>query len=372
MATQGANDNASGVAALLELGAVVHGDRARPLHHLPVHQRRRLRRARGAALRGGAPDRRPVRRDRACARWRRATPRASASTAGAPRAKVAPPWLWLLTAPAARVNANMEALLPTVPAQVLRLAVPTSSGSQGPFRRARRPGHHRLGGGRRSAAAERHPRQRLHGDAHQGRQHGAGDDHGDRRHDEPGAAQRRHDLPHAQPDAARRLSRPDPRRVSPAARRRDRRPVRALPPGARQAPPRGGALGAAPGALARAAGHRLSRQPAGPAAPQPGRRHPARVPRGRQPALPARGQSSSPCSSWPTATRWPSSDASSDAWPPTRERRSSSPTPSSCWSPCSRCSSTPTPCCSCCPPPSSGPWRSPAAGRARSCRPTWD
>src|SRR5665647_360539 len=50
-----------------------------------------------------------------------------------PAAKVAPPWLWLLAAPAARVNANMEALLPTVPAQVLRLAVPTSSGSQGPF-----------------------------------------------------------------------------------------------------------------------------------------------------------------------------------------------------------------------------------------------
>lgn len=50
-----------------------------------------------------------------------------------PTAKVAPPWLWLLAAPAARVNANMEALLPTVPAQVLRLAVPTSSGSQGPF-----------------------------------------------------------------------------------------------------------------------------------------------------------------------------------------------------------------------------------------------
>jgi len=48
-------------------------------------------------------------------------------------AKVAPPWLWLLTAPAARVNANLETLLPTVPAQVLRLAVPTSSGSQGPF-----------------------------------------------------------------------------------------------------------------------------------------------------------------------------------------------------------------------------------------------
>ena len=45
----------------------------------------------------------------------------------------APPWLWLLSAPAAKRDSNMEAELPAVPAQVLRLAVPTSSGSQGPF-----------------------------------------------------------------------------------------------------------------------------------------------------------------------------------------------------------------------------------------------
>jgi len=50
-----------------------------------------------------------------------------------PAPKAAPPWLWLLSAPAARVNANLEAQLPTVLAQVVRLAVPTSSGSQGPF-----------------------------------------------------------------------------------------------------------------------------------------------------------------------------------------------------------------------------------------------
>ena len=47
--------------------------------------------------------------------------------------KVAPPWLWLLAAPAARRDSNLEAELPTVAAQVLRLAVPTSAGSQGPF-----------------------------------------------------------------------------------------------------------------------------------------------------------------------------------------------------------------------------------------------
>ena len=47
--------------------------------------------------------------------------------------KTAPPWLWLLTSPAARRDSNMKAELPTIAAQVLRLAVPTSSGGQGPF-----------------------------------------------------------------------------------------------------------------------------------------------------------------------------------------------------------------------------------------------
>lgn len=45
----------------------------------------------------------------------------------------APPWLWLLTSRAARVHANQEALLPGVVAQIVRLAAPTSHGSQGPF-----------------------------------------------------------------------------------------------------------------------------------------------------------------------------------------------------------------------------------------------
>ena len=57
-----------------------------------------------------------------------------------PAPKTAPPWLWLLTAPAARVTANSEALLPGVPTQVTRLAAPTSSGSQGPFVAAGIPG----------------------------------------------------------------------------------------------------------------------------------------------------------------------------------------------------------------------------------------
>jgi hypothetical protein len=48
-------------------------------------------------------------------------------------AKVAPPWLWLLTTSAAQSAGNLQARLPGTAAQVLRLAVPSSAGSQGPF-----------------------------------------------------------------------------------------------------------------------------------------------------------------------------------------------------------------------------------------------
>ncbi len=50
-----------------------------------------------------------------------------------PEPKTAPPWLWLLSAPAAKRDSNLDAMLPTVAAQVLRLAVPTGAGGQGPF-----------------------------------------------------------------------------------------------------------------------------------------------------------------------------------------------------------------------------------------------
>ena len=47
-------------------------------------------------------------------------------------AKVAPPWLWLLAPKPAR-DAGTKAILPRPPTQVLRLAVPASAGSQAPF-----------------------------------------------------------------------------------------------------------------------------------------------------------------------------------------------------------------------------------------------
>jgi len=60
-------------------------------------------------------------------------PRGLAVDGWAQAGRSAPPWLWLLSAPAARQAANMDAVLPGVGTQVLRLAVPTSSGSQAPF-----------------------------------------------------------------------------------------------------------------------------------------------------------------------------------------------------------------------------------------------
>ena len=50
-----------------------------------------------------------------------------------PAPLVAPPWIWLLSRNAGHRAANLAAHLPSVPTQVLRLAVPTSSGSQAPF-----------------------------------------------------------------------------------------------------------------------------------------------------------------------------------------------------------------------------------------------
>jgi len=50
-----------------------------------------------------------------------------------PSPRVAPPWIWLLSERTSRRAGNLEARLPRAPTQVLRLAVPTSSGSQAPF-----------------------------------------------------------------------------------------------------------------------------------------------------------------------------------------------------------------------------------------------
>ena len=132
LATQGAGDNASGVAALLALAeaftATAHehtiiflcttGDaygalgarqfaedhQTDDLHAVIALRDVAKRDADGIGLNGWSPE-----------------------------PKAAPPWLWLLASPAARRDSNMAVELPTIAAQVLRLAVPTGAGSQGPF-----------------------------------------------------------------------------------------------------------------------------------------------------------------------------------------------------------------------------------------------
>ena len=139
LATQGANDNASGVAALLGLARAF----TVTAHDHPILFVCTSGDAYGAlGARHFAEDHETDDLYAVIALREVATrdPAGIGLDGWSAAPKVAPPWLWLLTAPAARANAtgsrregNLEALLPTVPAQVLRLAVPTSSGSQGPF-----------------------------------------------------------------------------------------------------------------------------------------------------------------------------------------------------------------------------------------------
>ncbi len=130
--TQGANDNASGVAALLELARVFT---------VTAHEHPLVFVCTTGDAFGAIGSRAFVEAHRtdgiigAIAMRKVATAKSlSLGVNGwstAPR--TAPPWLWLLTAPAARVTANMRAILPGAPAQLIRLAVPATSGSQSPL-----------------------------------------------------------------------------------------------------------------------------------------------------------------------------------------------------------------------------------------------
>jgi hypothetical protein len=132
VATQGANDNASGVAAMLAL--------ARSFT-VTAHERTFIYLCTSGDAYGALGSQRFV-EDHGVENVAGAIALREVATrdpegigldgwSSAPR--VAPPWIWQLAAPAGRVYANLPALLPTVPGQVVRLAVPTSSGSQGPF-----------------------------------------------------------------------------------------------------------------------------------------------------------------------------------------------------------------------------------------------
>ena len=132
-ATQGANNNASGLAALLELARVTA---ATQHNHTLIFLA-----TSGDALGGvGASEFLREYQDSGdlvavvALRSVATRERDGVSLNGwSSRARVAPPWLWLLFGPAARVYAREEALLPSVATQVMHLAAPTATGSQAPF-----------------------------------------------------------------------------------------------------------------------------------------------------------------------------------------------------------------------------------------------
>lgn len=132
LATQGANDNASGVAAML---ALARSFTVTAHDHTFIYLCTSGDAYGALGARRFTEDHQVDDVDAVLALSKVATrdPTGLGLDGWSPAPKVAPPWLWLLAAPAARVNANMDALLPTISGQVLRLAVPTSSGSQGPF-----------------------------------------------------------------------------------------------------------------------------------------------------------------------------------------------------------------------------------------------
>lgn len=152
LATQGAGDNASGVAALLELARAFT---------ITAHDHSIVYLCSTGDTYGALGTRRWVDDHGtddlfaaiALRDVGKRNPEGVAIDGWCPDAKTAPPWLWLLSAPAARRDANLEALLPTVPAQVLRLAVPAGPGSQGPFVAADVPAVTVSAAGPRSTAA---------------------------------------------------------------------------------------------------------------------------------------------------------------------------------------------------------------------------
>jgi Peptidase family M28 len=139
LATQGANDNASGVAAMLELARTFT---------VTAHQHSIVYVCTSGDAFGALGAGRFAETHRiddlyaVIALHKVATPgdEGIGLDGWSATARTAPPWLWLLSAPAARVTVNTEALLPRISTQVLRLAVPASSGSQAPFVAAGVPG----------------------------------------------------------------------------------------------------------------------------------------------------------------------------------------------------------------------------------------
>ena len=260
--------------------------------------------------------------------------------------KTAPPWLWLLSAPAARTSTTKarpwDATLPTVAAQVLRLAVPTGAGSQGPFVARGVPAITVSAAGPSASARNdtldtvsketltkvgttaQNMIMAVDGTTAPGAPSG-GTIFLTHKATLPGGALAAILAALLLPLVAVTVdlfahvpAQPHP----PAPRLRARRP--------------------APRPVARPHRHRLPRQPRRPAAAQSRRGDPSRLAARGHPALPARGRPPRPHARSPTPMPSPSNGGWSGASPRTLARRSSSRTCSSWSSRCCCCSSTPT------------------------------
>ncbi len=132
LSTQGANDNASGTAAMLELASVFAG---------AAHDHPMVFVSTDGDTSGGLGGRSFLARHRdlpivAVVALRRVAGRGVRTLTldgWSARPRLAPPWLWALARAAGRTGGEMRVPLPPVTSQLLRLAVPSGGGSQAPF-----------------------------------------------------------------------------------------------------------------------------------------------------------------------------------------------------------------------------------------------
>jgi hypothetical protein len=132
LSTQGANDDASGTAALLELASVFAG----AAHDHPIVFVSSDGDASGALGADAFLDRHRDLSIVAVVALRRvagANVHTLTLDGWSARPLLAPPWLWSLARAAARSGGELTAPLPRVTAQLLRLAMPSGGGGQAPF-----------------------------------------------------------------------------------------------------------------------------------------------------------------------------------------------------------------------------------------------
>ena len=208
-------------------GPRLHADHARAPAALPLDRRRRLRQPRGRARSWPGTPISPIIAALALRRVGAADLTRVSLDGWSASPRVAPPWTWILTSSSQRTVGGLAAPLPHALVQMLHLAAPVGSGSQGPFVEAGVPAISVDSRRSPAAAATRHRVDHLGGDAGPGRarQPGAAREH--RRLDLAPVAERHHGLLLPLPHPVGKAGRAHAARPGASARGRDDRPVRA-------------------------------------------------------------------------------------------------------------------------------------------------